>query len=485
MTARLFLPMLVFISSGGLFAVPLTLEYDVSGAGPPYTYDFRLVLDDNDCSWAGGQGWSGVSFGMSQSPVVFASWQTDGSSYPVGPWTSTGWTGVTLGGSGVSYSGPCFLHSNQFWVPSAVGDYLSWSGTADVILNDGELLWLTSQITQGGAAYAWLIPARRVGDYLRVEPVAAAAVDVRALETGSGDGFMMGSFKVVSHSDPAVMTIVYMSASGTGDDSNAFSEIGLFVDVNANGAYDPGIDRRFGQAYPAWPADNGALTFTDVANPVTLAANSEVTMLVVAKLNGPVPATVHQTFNTVVNGIGATGHAHTGMPTAAIPGCKIVPGPNIRVFRDLTVINNGMSDAAGNMPGAGFELTYTIHNTGLVPLTLNGSPVITPGTNVTAAWVLTSPSATVSGGLPTSFTLRCTPSSPGPFEFTVEVHSNSELNNPMSWTVTGNAVDPPPGNNKGSSSEGGGCSSRPGRGSALILVATGAAMLLRRRRNRF
>ncbi len=489
MSFRLILPMFLIIASSGLFAVPLTLEYNVSGTGPPYTYSFRLVLDNHDGSWGGGQGWSKIIFGQAVPSAVnkapFANWQTDSSSYPVGPFTSTYWSSFTTGG--LNYVSPVLVNpsggASDFWYPT-LNEELVWWGINDLFLNDGEMTWATSHWVAGGASYVDFEPAKRVGDYLRVEPVAAAAVDVRALETGSGDGFMMGSFKVISHSVPAVMTIVYVSADGTGDDSSAFSEIGLFVDVNGNGAYDPGVDRRFGQAYPAYPADNGALTFTDVANPVTLAANSEVTMLVVAKLSGPVPAASGQTFNTVVNGIGATGYAHTGMPTAAIPGCKIVPGPNIRVFRDLTVINNGLSDALGNVAGAWFDLTYTIHNTGLLALSLSGDPVVTPGTNVTAAWVLTSPSATVSGGLPTTFTIRCTPSGPGPFEFTVEVHSNSELNNPMSWTVTGNAVDPPPGNNKGSSSEGGGCSSRPGRGSALILVATGVAMLLRRRRIR-
>lgn len=488
MFCRLSFLALVLFSSPLGFATPLTLEYNVSGVGLPYTYEFKLVLDNHDGSWTAGQGWNSLAFGLQYAPAEFANtWQTNSSSYPVGPWDTTIWGGTSTSG-GTLYSRALASSGSTaslHWIPSFAGDYVEWFGTADVFLNDLELLWSTPGSTVGGAVRVQFEPAKRVGDYLHVEPAAAAAVDVRALETGSGDGFMMGSFKVISHSVPAVMTIVYVSADGTGDDSSAFSEIGLFVDVNGNGAYDPGVDRRFGQAYPAYPADNGALTFTDVANPVTLAANSEVTMLVVAKLNGPVPATVHQTFNTVVNGIGATGYAHTGMPTAAIPGCKIVPGPNIRVFRDLTVINNGLSDALGNVAGAWFDLTYTIHNTGLLALSLSGDPVVTPGTNVTAAWVLTSPSATVSGGLPTTFTIRCTPSGPGPFEFTVEVHSNSELNNPMSWTVTGNAVDPPPGNNKGSSSEGGGCSSRPGRGSALILVATGAAMLLRRRRTRF
>lgn len=48
MSFRLILPMFLIIASSGLFAVPLTLEYNVSGTGPPYTYSFRLVLDNHD-----------------------------------------------------------------------------------------------------------------------------------------------------------------------------------------------------------------------------------------------------------------------------------------------------------------------------------------------------------------------------------------------------------------------------------------------------
>ena len=44
-------------------ATPLGLNYSVTSLGSWYNYDFELILDNNDGSWAAGQGWNWLIFG--------------------------------------------------------------------------------------------------------------------------------------------------------------------------------------------------------------------------------------------------------------------------------------------------------------------------------------------------------------------------------------------------------------------------------------
>jgi hypothetical protein len=340
MCLRLSLIAALALGCSSAFAVPLTLEYSVSGTGPPYTYNFRLVLDNHDNSWAAGQGWLGLAFGLSLAPPVFATWQTDVASYPVGPWTSPGWAGAS--GPGGQYSGPGFLSGGNYWIPNAIGDDITWFGTADTFVDEPSMLWLTGSIT-GGAVQPWLEPAVRVGDWLAVTPVAGAVVEAPPTATGGADGFAIGSFEIISHDSPSALTNVSLMASGTGDDSTAFSEVGLFVDMNSNGAFDPGVDQRFGQVYSAYPLDDGVLAFTDTLN---FAANDAKTLLVVAKLNGPTLAGFGETFNTAVSAIIATGGTHSGLPTAVVPGIHI-HAPTLTVAAPAGVTQNVAANEKG------------------------------------------------------------------------------------------------------------------------------------------
>ncbi len=125
---------------------------------------------------------------------------------------------------------------------------------------------------------------------------------------------------MIAHSNAATLSDITLAASGSGDDSSAYSDIRLYVDSNGNGLFDPGVDTPFGSASSAFPADDGTLTFSGTLN---FAPNETKRLLVVAKLNGPVPASFGQTFDTTITAINATGFMHSGLPTATVAGIAI------------------------------------------------------------------------------------------------------------------------------------------------------------------
>ncbi|MCA8914083.1 MAG: hypothetical protein KDB90_01625 [Planctomycetes bacterium] len=324
-------------------ATPLRLEYDLTGTSAPYDYSFRLLLDNHDGSWISGQAWGGpIIFGQAKfgaaGTTPFLTWVTDSTSYPVGPFDTTGWWASSVGGLPYDAPGLYFGASpfGQSWTPSGVGDQLTWFGTANTFVDDGEMAWSMRRATsQPNSGSATLEPAHRVGDYLRVVSVAGAALDVAPTSTGGGSGFAIGAFDVVSHSNSATLNSITLAASGSGDDSSAFSDVRLFVDSNSNGSYDPGVDTQFGSAYSAYPGDDGSLTFTDALN---FSPNETKRLLLVVQLNGPTLATYGQTFDTRVTAISATGNMHSGLPTAVVPGIHI-QAPTLTLATSATVQN--------------------------------------------------------------------------------------------------------------------------------------------------
>jgi len=118
-------------------ATPLGLNYSVTDlSGGSYLYNFALILDNNDGSWVAGQGWNWFIFGDQvrySSPLTSFVGFDD---FPVGPWTYYFTT------QGV-HNGPTFGDYRLSWIPTSIGETLSWSGISTAYLAQGELLFST------------------------------------------------------------------------------------------------------------------------------------------------------------------------------------------------------------------------------------------------------------------------------------------------------------------------------------------------------
>src|SRR5690606_4927203 len=112
-------------AAGTAIAHPLRLDYCVDALpGGQYQYTFTLTLDNNDNTWAPGQGWTWITFGATQamsSPLE--DFVMDPSSYPIGPYTELTVSGGYLNGPTL---GPLTDPNSNFiyWTPSAVGESL-------------------------------------------------------------------------------------------------------------------------------------------------------------------------------------------------------------------------------------------------------------------------------------------------------------------------------------------------------------------------
>jgi hypothetical protein len=149
--------LLALTISGVSNATPIALNYEVSDIGGGLlNYEFSLSLDNNDNSWAAGQGWRWFIFGDGGSNLSpLTDFVGDASDLPVGPWS--GYTNTSGG-----YNGPTLNSVLDYWIPVAIGEVLTWSGTSTANLAQGELLFTTLAGTLNGAVAADLDVANRV-----------------------------------------------------------------------------------------------------------------------------------------------------------------------------------------------------------------------------------------------------------------------------------------------------------------------------------
>ncbi|MBY0506098.1 MAG: PEP-CTERM sorting domain-containing protein [Bryobacteraceae bacterium] len=138
---------LVMLLASYAEASPLRLDYSKSwSANGIVYYTFTLALENADESWVPGMGWGWLIFG--DSPTLggseFADFTLTGGS--MRPWTS-----VTT--SAGAHNGPTLGPVGDFWVPSNVGEFLTWQGYSTSNIADGELFFSTF-FTTGGAVGA-------------------------------------------------------------------------------------------------------------------------------------------------------------------------------------------------------------------------------------------------------------------------------------------------------------------------------------------
>jgi hypothetical protein len=149
---------LFMLGTGGFArATPLSLDYSVTDiGGGRYNYEFELVLDNNDGSWSAGQGWRWFVFGDQYcAPSPLTNFIGDYTDLPIGPWTNFS---TSSGG----HNGPTLGYVLDYWVPTSIGDTLSWSGTSTANLAQGELLFSTIAGTLNSGVAADLEVANRL-----------------------------------------------------------------------------------------------------------------------------------------------------------------------------------------------------------------------------------------------------------------------------------------------------------------------------------
>lgn len=152
----MFLPLLLLVAAS-LEATPLRLDYSKSWSSNGVVfYTFTLALENADESWAPGQGWSWLIFG--DSPTVDGSPFTDftmsNGLFGFGPWS-------TVTTSSGAHNGPTLGPLSEFWVPNAVGDFITWQGYSTSNVPDGSLFFSTF-FTQGGAVAADFVAANNI-----------------------------------------------------------------------------------------------------------------------------------------------------------------------------------------------------------------------------------------------------------------------------------------------------------------------------------
>ncbi len=119
--------------------------------GGTFEYRFTLILDNNDGSWAPGQGFGWIIFGVDLWPKCspISDFVMDPASYPIGPYWALGFSS---GGQCGPLLEPIWFQIPvlpNFWIPAAVGDKLEWKGTSKTLVTPGGMHWCNVWATGG------------------------------------------------------------------------------------------------------------------------------------------------------------------------------------------------------------------------------------------------------------------------------------------------------------------------------------------------
>jgi ELWxxDGT repeat protein len=125
---------------------PLRLDYSVSPAGPIFNYEFTLTLDNHDGTYLPGQGWDWLVYGDVPSGLSPINDFVATSPSPYFNW----YYGRTSG----NHNGPSWtpFHPGRYWIPSNIGDSLSWKGDSATYVPAGSLKFSTLNTYNGAVA---------------------------------------------------------------------------------------------------------------------------------------------------------------------------------------------------------------------------------------------------------------------------------------------------------------------------------------------
>ncbi len=309
---------LLAMGAGSLAAVPIKLEYSVTGTGP-YTYTFTMTLDNNDSTWTAGsnQGWGWLIFGDAMSTAS-----------PLTGWVLTSavpspWTGMSSSGGG--HNGPTFSSVSTYWVPTALNETRTWTGTSTANLTQGQMLWSTL-LTQNSAVGANFTVANRIDPSITVANVAGTQTGVDYNAQGAGNnGVVAGRFSLTSNQySGATLNSISVQAAGTGNDQTDLNYVAVFRDDGDN--IFNAADTQIGSTATGFPADDGTAVFTVQAGQNSFSTNETRNYWIVVKLSGQ--ASPGETFTQRISDIGLGGSTFKlGVPTALNAGL-IVNTPN-------------------------------------------------------------------------------------------------------------------------------------------------------------
>ncbi len=123
------------------FADILSLNYKKTDlGGGVLQYDFKLILTNDDNSYALGQGFNWIIFGdVPSATSTLADFALLSDTFPN--------PNMNFTFSGGGHNGPTFIDSVDLltngWIPLGVGDSVKWSGTSSFDVPDGDLLFST------------------------------------------------------------------------------------------------------------------------------------------------------------------------------------------------------------------------------------------------------------------------------------------------------------------------------------------------------
>ena len=137
-------------------ADPTTLWYEVTDIGGGlYDYEFSLVLDDHDGTWAPGEKFINIWFADSPGfPMLLVDFEGDKGDLPIGMFYEYGYV------LGYHYAW-ALKPLSYWWEPKTVGESLNWSGTSATFLAPGDMLY-SIQPTMHGLPRVDFKPAQYV-----------------------------------------------------------------------------------------------------------------------------------------------------------------------------------------------------------------------------------------------------------------------------------------------------------------------------------
>lgn len=230
---------------------------------------------------------------------------------------------------GTNYAVKVFANSLYGW---SSGAPVSWRPTGTVNYVNGlwrnqttsanDPCWTSSSSIQATGHQGHADIGYTTGPVLGVTPDAGTPAVVHATDQGpGGQGLQAAKFTIASNADSgAVLVDIDVTASGTGDDSTAYTEIAIYRDDDSSGDFTPGVDVLIDSVNGGFPTDDGVLTFTPPASEPAFGSNDSRTYFIVVKLSGTAQPT--ETFMYAISNI-TVNNGNKALSATAMSGLEI------------------------------------------------------------------------------------------------------------------------------------------------------------------